>query len=123
HPSVLEADGAFALLSASDLNPALRALVPGAARTALHGDANPLLQLLDIAAGFIPTTPAPPRPAEEPVQSVLFLDTRCEETPFPWQRSSGVADRRREALAALHAFARFAFYPFDSSVAWDASLI
>jgi pimeloyl-ACP methyl ester carboxylesterase len=123
HPSGLEADAVFALLSASDLNPALRALFPGAVRSALERDANPMLQLLDIAAGLVPTTPVPPKPPEEPVQSALFLDTRCEDTPFPWKRSSGAAQRRREALAALHAFPRFAFYPFDSSVAWDMSVI
>jgi pimeloyl-ACP methyl ester carboxylesterase len=125
HPvsSELGAGDLLPILEAGDLNPALRALTPGAVRSALGGEANPLLRLVYIAVGVIPTTPRPPSPPEESVDSALYLDTRCEETLFPWQRSNSASNRRKEALAVLHAFPRSAFYPFDSSIAWNASLI
>ena len=123
HPERLYAPDLRVVLEDGDLNPALRALTPGAVRTALHGNAKPLLRLLNIATGFIPTTPKPPSPPEEFLTSALFLDTSCEETQFPWRRANPASARRKEALAALHALPKSAFYPFDSSVAWNFSLV
>jgi hypothetical protein len=106
-----------------DLNPALRALTPGAVRSAIDGAPDPLLRLFFVAVGVAPSTPKPPSPPEESVDSGVFLDTTCEEAPFPWQRANSASARRREALAVLHAFPKSAFYPFDSSIAWNASVI
>ncbi len=41
----------FAILEAGDLNPALRALLPAAVRSALHHDPDPLLRLTLLARG------------------------------------------------------------------------
>jgi hypothetical protein len=43
----------------------------------------------------------------------LFIDTSCEETPFPWQRGAPEATRAVEAEAALNSLPGSDFYPFD----------
>jgi pimeloyl-ACP methyl ester carboxylesterase len=115
------------ILQAGDLNPALRALLPAAVRSALNGDPDPLLRLNLIAEGLIPSVPIRPNPEGEPSReeenNALFLTTSCEETPFPWQRSATTATRQAEALGALHALPADDFYPFDSTTALANSLV
>jgi hypothetical protein len=53
----------------------------------------------------------------------LFITTSCEETPFPWQRTSTASTRLAEALGSLHALPSSDFYPFDTSTAWTNSLL
>ena len=43
------------ILHAGDLNPALRALLPAAVQSALHGNPDPLLRLKALSEGLIPT--------------------------------------------------------------------
>jgi pimeloyl-ACP methyl ester carboxylesterase len=114
------------VLEAGDLNPALRALLPAAVKSALRGDPDPLLRLNLIAEGLVPSVPI--RPESEPTSSeeennALFLATSCEETLFPWQRAAPTATKLSEATAALHAIPTTDFYPFDTNAALAGSLV
>jgi pimeloyl-ACP methyl ester carboxylesterase len=116
------------ILQAGDLNPALRALLPGAVHSALNGDPDPLLRLNLIAEGLVPSVPIRPNPeleraSQEEENNALFLTTSCEETLFPWQRSATTVTRRAEALGALRALPAADFYPFDSTTALANSLV
>lgn len=98
----------FELLLAGDLNPVIRAELPAAVHSALHHDPGPLARVLTLASIH---------PAREESSNVidetLFIDTSCEETPFPWQRGAPEATRAVEAEAALNALPGSDFYPFD----------
>lgn len=114
----VDAANLFDLLLAGDLNPALRALFPGAVTAALHGEPAPLLQLEGIADGLLPTLP-PSRHehVEEAVNPTLYWTTTCEEEPFPWRRTAGQREREAEAAAALAKVPPAAFYPFFPALA------
>jgi pimeloyl-ACP methyl ester carboxylesterase len=111
------------ILDAGDLNPALRALLPAAVRSALQHDPGPLLRLSLLAEGLIPNVPkSTPNPeaertAREEQNNALFFATTCEETPFPWRRAALPATRNEEALSALGAIPSSDFYPFDATSA------
>ncbi len=156
HRAVMSDVALLNLVSAGDLNPALRALLPASIVSALRGDPAPLLRLNLLSEGLTPNLPGgpparatavatapvatagarsapaapafPPRPASaaagsDGVDEALFVDTTCEEEPFPWQRSAPPATRLAEALAALRAVPHSAFYPFDASVDWADSVL
>jgi pimeloyl-ACP methyl ester carboxylesterase len=106
------------ILRAGDLNPALRALLPAAVRSALRGDPSPLLRLNLLAQGLIPTVPLPtPVEASNGIDDALNATTICEEAPFPWPRGSPASGHLTEAEAALGALPPSAFYPFDAGTA------
>jgi pimeloyl-ACP methyl ester carboxylesterase len=113
------------ILQAGDLNPALRALLPAAVRSALAGDASPLLRLELLSQGLIPTVPGstPPSEAAEGIDSALNATTICEESLFPWGRSDPLAARPGEVSAALKALPSSDFYPFDASTALEDGTI
>jgi pimeloyl-ACP methyl ester carboxylesterase len=116
------------ILQAGDLNPALRALLPAAVRSALKGDPDPLLRLNLIAEGLVPSVPINPEPerertANEEEDNALFIATSCEETLFPWQRTADAPTRLAEAVNALHAHPNGDFYPFDTTTALQSSLV
>ncbi len=116
------------IIEAGDLNPALRALLPAAVRSALRGDAGPLLRLNLIADGLIPNVPVKPsaeaeRLRKEEENNALFVTTSCEETLFPWQRAAPAVTRLAEAKAALNALPSSDFYPFDAESAYADSLV
>jgi pimeloyl-ACP methyl ester carboxylesterase len=112
------------ILQAGDLNPALRALLPAAVVSALRHDPDPLLRLELLSQGLIPNVPGK-RPVEssESIDETLFVDTSCEELPFPWQRSAQAPARLAEALGALRSTPSGEFYPFDMGTALSASLV
>jgi pimeloyl-ACP methyl ester carboxylesterase len=124
HAAGLTEAGLLEILQAGDLNPALRALLPAAVRSALRNDPDPLLRLHLLSEGLIPNLPsvAHAERAQE-VDEALFVTTSCEELPFPWQRSAPASTRLAEARAALNAHARSDFYPFDASTAFETGLI
>lgn len=111
------------ILQAGDLNPALRALLPAAVRSALRGDPGPLVRLHLLSLGVIPSVPRVPVENSPPIDEALFAATSCEETPFPWQRASPPARRLAEARAVVHALPRADFYPFDARTALATDLI
>jgi pimeloyl-ACP methyl ester carboxylesterase len=123
-PSTLSEAGLLGVLQAGDLNPALRALLPAAVESALRDDPDPLLRLHLLSEGLIPNVPNDN--AVEPPQEIdeaLFATTSCEETRFPWQRSSSATNRLAEARAALRAQPTVDFYPFDPATAFNDSLL
>jgi pimeloyl-ACP methyl ester carboxylesterase len=128
------------LIGAGDLNPTLRALLPASVESALRGDPNPLLRLNLLSEGLIPNLPgtplessgsgprgAPstgtPLASSDGIDEALFVDTTCEETSLPWQRSAPPQTRIAEGLGALHALPQSDFYPFDASAAWANSVL
>jgi pimeloyl-ACP methyl ester carboxylesterase len=124
HTTTLDESGLLGVLEAGDLNPALRALLPAAVRSALRNYPDPLLRLQALAEGLIPNVPGG-RPVEESEQidEALFVTTTCEEQQFPWQRSAPAATRLAEATGALNALPSTDFYPFDAATALGNSLL
>jgi pimeloyl-ACP methyl ester carboxylesterase len=124
HAGKLNETGLLGILQAGDLNPALRALLPAAVVSALRHDPDPLLRLELLSEGLIPNVPGK-RPVEssESIDETLFVDTSCEELPFPWQRSAPAQARLTEALASLRGMPAGTFYPFDANTALSASLV
>jgi pimeloyl-ACP methyl ester carboxylesterase len=124
HSATLNESGLLGILQAGDLNPALRALLPAAVRSALRNYPDPLLRLEALAEGLIPNVPGGhPTEESEQIDETLFVTTTCEEQQFPWQRSAPAATRIAEATGALNALPSGDFYPFDAATALDSSLI
>ena len=125
HSFTLNESGLLGILQAGDLNPALRALLPAAVRSALRNYPDPLLRLELLAEGLIPNVPGgrPVEESSEGIDETLFVTTTCEEMPFPWQRAAAPATRLAEATGALHALPSTDFYPFDAATALNSSLI
>jgi pimeloyl-ACP methyl ester carboxylesterase len=125
HNFTLNESGLLGILQAGDLNPALRALLPAAVRSALRNYPDPLLRLELLAEGLIPNVPGgrPVEESSEGIDEALFVATTCEEMPFPWQRAASPATRLAEATGALRALPSTDFYPFDATTALNSSLI
>jgi pimeloyl-ACP methyl ester carboxylesterase len=125
HNFTLNESGLLGILQAGDLNPALRALLPAAVRSALRNYPDPLLRLELLAEGLIPNVPGgrPVEESSEGIDEALFVTTTCEEMPFPWQRTAAPATRLAEATGALQALPSTDFYPFDAATALNSSLI
>jgi len=124
--STLDEQGLLDILEAGDLNPALRALLPAAVRSALDHDPDPLLRLHLLSEGLIPNVPIESITGEQGSQvldEALFVTTSCEEGPFPWQRAAPTATRLAEATGYLHAQTASDFYPFDAVTAYANSLV
>jgi pimeloyl-ACP methyl ester carboxylesterase len=117
----LSEDGLFGILLAGDLNPTLRAELPGSVRAALAGDTKPILRLSARSAGLQnsarPRTPVGLQSATAD-SDALFLDTTCEENmTFPWARGASLKERKRATVAALNALPAGATGPFSRAVA------
>jgi pimeloyl-ACP methyl ester carboxylesterase len=124
HASELDEQGLLHILQAGDLNPALRALLPAAVRSALRHDPDPLLRLNLLSEGLIPNVPNEGKGGEgsPEIDEVLFYATSCEESPFPWQRGASAATRASEARAFLSGRPASDFFPFDAATALEDSL-
>ncbi len=122
HASSIAERGLLGVLEAGDLNPALRALLPAAVRSALTGEPDPLLRLQALSEGLVPNVPGAQH-EEGDENEALFVTTTCEEAPFPWKRTSSPSARLAEALAYLHAQPASDFAPFDAATALQASLV
>ncbi len=125
HASELSEVDLLHILEAGDLNPALRALLPAAVRSALRNDPDPLLRLNLLSEGLIPNVPNEGVELEgtEEIDEVLFFATSCEETPFPWQRTAPASTRRAEAAAFLSGQPPSDFFPFDPATAFNNGLV
>jgi pimeloyl-ACP methyl ester carboxylesterase len=125
HNVALGEAGLFDILEAGDLNPALRALLPAAVRSALDRYPDPLLRLKALAEGLVPSVPIENRTGEPSaeVDETLFATTICEESPFPWSRTASSATKLGEASAFLNAQPASDFYPFSTQTALEDSVL
>lgn len=109
----------LAILLAGDLNPTLRAELPGSMRAALRGDAAPLLRLAVRSEGL--TTGLSLTGHQSDAQSAdsdaLFLATTCEEAPFPWTRAASAQQRYDEVTAAAKHLPKAQLGPFSPAAA------
>jgi pimeloyl-ACP methyl ester carboxylesterase len=55
------------------------------------------------------------------VDNPLFIDTLCEELPYPWLRTAAATDRIAAALAAAKAMPAGTFGPFSYTTAFEQS--
>jgi pimeloyl-ACP methyl ester carboxylesterase len=108
------ADALLGMMIAGDLDPALRAELPGAVHAALHGDRAPLLRLaaggggggLDAAAD----------------SDALFIATTCEDGGVPWAPGTPLQQRRSAVDAAAAAVPSAAIAPFDRAVVREVGI-
>jgi pimeloyl-ACP methyl ester carboxylesterase len=100
----------FSILVGGDFDPTLRAAFPGSVRSALSGDATPLLRLRR-RAFEVDAEPPPPRL----LSAGVYAATTCEETPLPWARTTppDPGDRHRQAAARAATIPDSEFAPFD----------
>jgi pimeloyl-ACP methyl ester carboxylesterase len=104
----MDETGLLDILLAGDLNPTLRAELPGSMRAALRGDNSPLLRLSVRSEGL--TTG---RQSSGGDSDALFLATTCEEAGFSWTRTAGVDQRTTEVVTAAKAIPRAQLGPFS----------
>jgi pimeloyl-ACP methyl ester carboxylesterase len=137
----LTQSGLSSILLAGDLNPTLRAELPGSLRAALAGDVKPLLRLSARSAGLenrarlasenrarpasadrarVASADRAQLPSESADSDALFLATTCEDSAtMPWTRGAPLRQRRREAVGAAKALPAADFAPFSPAVALD----
>lgn len=107
--------GLAGILLAGDLNPALRAELPGSIRAALSGDVKPILRLSVRSAGLENAARLQSARADS---DALYYATLCEENAtFPWTRGASLAQKRREARAAAAQLPAGSTGPFSRSAA------
>ncbi len=109
----------LAILLAGDLNPTLRAELPGSMRAALRGDAAPLLRLAVRSEGLTTGLKLTGRQSDEQSSDsdALFLATTCEEAAFPWTRAGGAQQRYDEVTAAAQQIPKAQLGPFSPAAA------
>ncbi|HEX5927297.1 MAG TPA: alpha/beta hydrolase [Baekduia sp.] len=108
----------LSILLAGDLNPTLRAELPGSMRAALRGDGAPLLRLAVRSEGL--TTGLSLRHQSDETSGdsdALFLATTCEEAPFAWTRTAGAEQRYQEITTAAQAIPKAQLGPFSPAAA------
>lgn len=115
----------LSILLAGDLNPTLRAELPGALTSARRGDSAPLVRLAARAAGIVNRAARPPgrQAGGEEFSDIVFAATLCEEGVFPWNRAASRATRAQQARAIAHGVGETAFFPFDSASALRTDII
>ncbi len=108
----------LSILLAGDLNPTLRAELPGSMRAALRGDGAPLLRLAVRSEGL--TTGLSQRHQTDEISAdsdALFLATTCEEAPFAWTRAASAEQRYQEITTAARAIPKAQLGPFSPAAA------
>lgn len=103
-PAELAQPDLFALLLAGDLDPFERAALPAAVRSALNGDAMPILRLAQ--------TPGDGLDPSSGDSDALDLATSCEDGAVPWAAGTPVGDRAAAVTAALAAIPPAQLAPF-----------
>lgn len=113
--------GLFGILLAGDLNPAVRAELPGSLRAALGGDVKPILRLSARSAGLSNRAGYQSSAADS---DALFLATTCEENlTFPWVRGAATAEKITQGKAAAAALPDGSTAPFSRTAAYDQSIL
>ncbi|HET6505727.1 MAG TPA: alpha/beta fold hydrolase [Baekduia sp.] len=110
-------DDLLAILLAGDLNPTLRAELPGSMRAALRDDASPLLRLAVRSEGLTTGLKLTGHQSEGGDSDALFLATTCEEAPFAWTRAAGAEQRYAEITAAAKQIPKAQLGPFSPAAA------
>lgn len=114
----LDEDALLATLIATDLLPdELMTPFPGAVRQALAGRPGALARLARAAEALNATGRV------RQFSPALYAATLCEESPVPWDRAAGPAERRRQARAALAGRPATAFAPFSREAGIAAGLL
>src|SRR3954447_6969723 len=108
----------FAALLTGDFDESLRAEMPTAIRSAIHGDAAPLIRLAHRAA-LIEGGGSDPHF----LSATLYATTVCTEQTFPWDWNADAVTRLAQAKAAVEAIPASALYPFDRKTALDSDEI
>ena len=106
-PTSLSRQELLISLVATDLDPLLRAQLPGAVLSADQGDPDPLLRIKHHAV----ESESGGSPRE--FSSAEYAANTCEEIPFPWPRFSDPSTRYGAVSAAAAMIPQAAFYPFD----------
>jgi len=118
-PVRIYANDLLGVLMEGDFDPILRAEFPAAVRSAVNGDTAALVRLLARASSG--EEGEGEESLNEGFDTPLYYSTICEESVFPWNRSSSPKARLREALAALRAQTANAFAPFTPANALELS--
>jgi pimeloyl-ACP methyl ester carboxylesterase len=108
------------ILLTGDLNPTLRAELPGALTSARRGDSAPLIRLAARSAGLIDLRR---QAAGEGFSDPVFAATLCEEGVFPWNRAANRGTRVQQARAIVRSLGNGPFYPFDGASALGTEII
>jgi pimeloyl-ACP methyl ester carboxylesterase len=106
--------GYAALLMSGDLNAHLQAAIPAATRSALAGDAVPLLRLVEPAIG-------PPYALRE-LSLALNVATTCADTRLSYALTTPLEQRAALTAAALAAVPEAALGPFSRSLVRQTSV-
>ena len=116
--------GSSTSCSSGDVNPALRAELPGRDAQRPGRRPAPILRL-GARAGARSAFPSPRAQAavDENDSDALFLATRCEESLFPWPRAAAPALRIDRAIAAARAIPPAQLGPFTWTVALASEAI
>ncbi len=113
-------DDLYDILITGDLNPTLRAELPGALTSARRGDTAPLIRLAARSAGIIDLG----RQAAGPgFSDPVFAATLCEEGAFPWNRTAARGVRAQQARGLVKVLGDAPFYPFDAASALDTEML
>lgn len=108
----------FSLLMTGDYLPALRGHLPAAVRSALAGDAAPLLRLRDLVTSFEAVGPT-----TRDFSNILYVATTCAETTEPWLAATTPSERTAAARAYLDGLPDERFAPFDRATALVTSTV
>jgi pimeloyl-ACP methyl ester carboxylesterase len=126
HVEIVRSD-LFDAMLAGDVNPTLRAELPGALTSARKGDSAPLIRLVARSAGIVSFAGAKPaatlRQADDSDSDAVFAATLCEEGNFPWDRHANLTTRAQQINAAARAAGPGAFAPFDIDTALKTDMV
>jgi pimeloyl-ACP methyl ester carboxylesterase len=108
----------FATMLTGDFDESLRAELPTAVRSALNGDAAPIIRLANRAAQL-------EGGGDDPrfLSPTLYATTVCTEETFPWDWNADATTRLQQAQAAVAAIPDNKLYPFDHATVADSDEI
>jgi pimeloyl-ACP methyl ester carboxylesterase len=108
----------FATILTGDFDESLRAELPTAVRSALRGDAAPIIRLANRAAQV-------EGGGEDPhfLSTALYATTVCTEEHFPWDWNADVTTRLQQVHDAVAAIPDAQLYPFDRATVADSDEI
>jgi pimeloyl-ACP methyl ester carboxylesterase len=108
----------FATMLTGDFDESLRAELPTAMRSAIRGDAAPIIRLAHRAAVIEGGGSDP-----HFLSATLYAATVCTEETFPWDWNADPVTRLAQAKTAVEGIPESALYPFDHKTALDSDEI